>query len=122
MFARANIVTDLNFHLPVLRILRPLFAFFLSLLLVITALEAQVHALEHVRDMLAHTPDHSLVSPSDEACAVCALFAGGANGLAGTADVIAVTFATHERLQSAPVSVTPAFSSYYQSRAPPSLL
>jgi hypothetical protein len=53
---------------------------------------------------------------------VCTLFASGTNAVAGTGDTASVVLAAQDRPQSAPVSVTPAFSSYYQTRAPPALL
>ena len=104
------------------RSLRPLFIFVLALLLVGMQLESQRHALEHVRDSLSHTRDHSLVVPIDEACAICAFFASGANAIAGPADGATIPPATQERPSSTLSSVTPAFRSYYQSRAPPALL
>jgi hypothetical protein len=104
------------------RPLAPFFAFVLSLLLAGMQLEGQVHALEHVRESLAHSRDHSLVAPNDEPCAVCLLLASGASALADSTDEGAVTLPAQERPQSAPVSFTPAFSSYYQSRGPPALL
>ena len=55
----------------------------LSLLLVWTQLASGLHALEHIREALKQTPDHSLNVPGDEVCAMCALFAGGASALAG---------------------------------------
>jgi hypothetical protein len=106
----------------VIRAFRPLFAFALSLLLVGMQLDGTLHALGHVGEALGHSRDHSLVVPSNEACAECTLLASGANALAGGGDDIAVTLAAQDQPQSAPVSVTPAFSSYYQSRAPPVLL
>ncbi|MDQ2961888.1 MAG: hypothetical protein M3R31_01835 [Pseudomonadota bacterium] len=105
-----------------IRALRPLFAFALSLLLLGMQLEGTLHALNHVGQALGHSRDHSLAVPSDEACAECTLLAPGANALAGGGAETTVTLAAQERPQPAPVSVTPAFSSYYQSRAPPALL
>jgi hypothetical protein len=114
--------TELHLAPVVTRAFRPLVAFALSLLLVGMQIEAQLHALEHVREALGHTRDHSLVVPGDDACAVCTFFASGANAIAGDVGEAALTLAAHERAPSTPVSVTPAFSSYYQTRAPPALL
>jgi hypothetical protein len=117
-----SIATKLHLESIVARSRRPFFALILSLLLLVVQVEAQLHALSHVREALGHSRDHSLVAPSDAACAECTLLAGGANALVGGGDDIAVTLAAQERPQLAPVSVTPAFSSYYQTRAPPTLL
>ena len=117
-----SIATKLHLESTVARSRRPFFALILSLLLVGVQVEAQLHALSHVGEALAHSRDHSLVAPSDAACAECTLLAGGANALAGGGDDIAVTLAAQERPQPTPVSATPAFSSYYQTRAPPALL
>ena len=117
-----SIATKLHLESTVARSRRPFFALILSLLLLGVQLEAQLHALSHVGEALGHSRDHSLVAPNDQACAQCTLLAGGANALAGGGDDIAVTLAAQEHTLSAPVSVTPAFSSYYQTRAPPILL
>ena len=117
-----SIATKLHLESTVARSRRPFFALILSLLLVGVQVEAQLHALSHVGEALAHSRDHSLVAPSAAACAECTLLAGGANALAGGGDDIAVTLAAQERPQPTPVSATPAFSSYYQTRAPPALL
>ena len=117
-----SIATKLHLESIVARSRRPFFALILSLLLLGVQVEAQLHALGHVREALGHSRDQSLVAPSDGACAECTLLAGGTNALAGSGDDIAVTLAAQERPQPAPVSVTPAFSSYYQTRAPPALL
>jgi hypothetical protein len=120
--AGGSIATKLHLKDPVARSRRPFFVLILSLLLLGVQVEVPLHALSHVGEALGHSRDHSLVAPSDAACAECTLLAGGANALAGGGDDIAVTLAAQERLQPAPVSVTPAFSSYYQTRAPPTLL
>jgi hypothetical protein len=117
-----SIATELHLSFGVSRTLRPIVTFALSLLLVGMQLEGQRHALEHVGEALGHSRDHSLVVPSSEACAECVLLASGVNALAGGADEIAVTLPAQERTQAAPVSITPAFFSFYQTRAPPPLL
>jgi hypothetical protein len=48
--------------------------------------------------------------------------AGGAHAVVGAVGEIAFTATAQEIALAAPVSVTPAFSSYYFSRAPPALL
>jgi hypothetical protein len=101
---------------------QPFFALILSLLLVCVQLEAQLHALQHIGEALAHSRDHSLVAPSDQPCAECTLLAGGASAIADDSGQAVVTLAVQERSLFTPVSVTPAFSSYYHSRAPPTLL
>ena len=101
---------------------RPLFALILSLLLVGIQLEAQLHALDHVREALGHSRHHSLAAPSDGACAECMLVAGSGNAIAGDIGEVVVTFVAQEHALSAPASATPAFSFYYLTRAPPALL
>jgi hypothetical protein len=117
-----SIATKLHLESIVARSRRPFFALILSLLLLGAQVQAQLHALEHVREALGHSRDHSLVAPSDAACAECRLLAGSANAIAGDIGEVVVTFVAQEHALSAPVSVTPAFSSYYQSRAPPAPL
>ena len=102
--------------------LAPFFAFVLSLLLVGMQLEGAVHKLGHVGEGLSHSRDHSLVAPNDEPCAECLLLASGASALADSTSDGAVALAPQERPVLTPASITPAFSSYYLSRAPPRLL
>jgi hypothetical protein len=94
----------------------------LSLLLVWTQLASGLHALEHIKEALNQTQDHSLNVPGDEVCAMCALFAGGASAVAGDIDRGYEAFATNETPRSASASIAAAAPSYYCSRAPPSLL
>jgi hypothetical protein len=117
-----SIATKLHLESLVARSRRPFVALILSLLLLGVQVEAQLHALEHVREALGHSRHHSLVAPSDAACAECRLLAGSGNAIAGDSGEAAVTLVAQERARSAPVSVTPAFSSYYQTRAPPAPL
>jgi hypothetical protein len=117
-----SIATKLHLESIVTRSRRPFFALILSLLLVGAQVEAQLHALEHVREALSHSRDHSLVAPSDGACVECMLVAGSANAIAGDIGEVDVALVAQEPALSAPVSVTPAFFSYYQTRAPPTLL
>jgi len=100
----------------------PLLALVFSLLLVGMQFGAQLHALEHLRDSLRHTPDHSLTVPAQEACAMCVLFAGGANAAAG-GDVAAFAAPdTGQTSSTPPASLAATAPSYYSSRAPPGLL
>jgi hypothetical protein len=101
---------------------RPLLALLLSLLLVGMQLQGRVHALEHVGEMLGHTSDHSLVLPAPDACAMCALFAGGANAIGCDEAEACLAIAADETAPCACISFAPAAPSYYSSRAPPSLL
>jgi hypothetical protein len=101
---------------------RLLFTLILSVLLVGMQLASGLHALEHIREALSQTPDHSLSVPSDEVCAMCALFAGSTSAAAGDIDRGCETLATDETPQSASVWIAATAPSYYQSRAPPSLL
>lgn len=101
---------------------RLLFIALLSLLLVGTQLASGLHALQHVREALRQTPDHSLSVPGDEACAMCALFAGSASAVTGDIGCGYETLAADETARSTPVWIAQTAPSYYQSRAPPSLL
>jgi hypothetical protein len=100
----------------------PLLALAFSLLLVGMQFGAQLHALEHLRDSLRHTPAHSLTAPADEPCAMCALFAGGANAVtAGSGAAFAAPDAC-QAFSLPPASPAASAPSYYSSRAPPVLL
>jgi hypothetical protein len=99
-----------------------LFAWALSLLLVGMQLQGAVHKLGHIGESLKHSRDHSLVVPADEPCPMCVLLAAGSNAVASAAGATPIALAAQESPLPAPVSVTPAFLSHYQSRAPPSLL
>jgi hypothetical protein len=101
---------------------RLLFTLVLSVLLVGMQLASGLHALEHVREALKQTQDHSLGVPDDEVCAMCALFAGSASAVAGDIDCGCEVLATDEAPQSALAWIAAAAPSYYHSRAPPSLL
>jgi hypothetical protein len=114
---------------PVLRpatdVIRPprlLHALALSLLLVGMQLGGELHALEHFEEALKHTPDHSWTASGDEPCPICALFAGGANAIAGTVDPATVVPAAEANLRLASKSIATAAPSYYFSRAPPAPL
>jgi hypothetical protein len=104
------------------RLHRLLFTALLSLLLVGTQLASNVHALEHIREALKQTADHSLSVPGDEVCAMCALFAGSASAVAGDMDRGYEALATDETPRFTSTWIAPAAPSYYHSRAPPSFL
>jgi len=108
--------------LAVIRPLRLLRAIALSLLLIGMQLGSELHALEHIAEALNHTPDHSWTAPDDEQCLFCALFAGGANGITGTVELVAVAPAAESNLRLASTSIATAAPSYYSSRAPPAPL
>ena len=62
---------------------RPVVAVVLALLLAMMQQAAQLHALEHDNQRLQRPQHTGLQAPvSDEACAMCALFAGGADAAA----------------------------------------
>jgi hypothetical protein len=96
----------------------------LGLLLVGMQTEAQLHAIGHVGDWTQRPHDIGLQLPdADDACAICALFAGGAN--AAPADAAAKTAATADfqaPREPRATSAALASPSPYQSRAPPSVL
>jgi hypothetical protein len=105
-----------------IRLHRLTFAFVLSLLLVGMQLGGELHALEHLREALKQTPDHSLTAPHDEPCPICALFAGGANAAAGDVDNAPVPVVAQGNPKLAPASIATPAPCYYSSRAPPSLI
>jgi hypothetical protein len=117
-----SIAIELPLEQTVTHSRRPLFALILSLLLLAVQLEGQRHALQHVGEALRHSHDHSLVAPNDGACVECTLLAGASSAIAGDSAEAEATAPAQEIAPAAPVSVTPAFSSYYQTRAPPALL
>jgi hypothetical protein len=96
----------------------------LSLLLLGMQTEAQLHAIGHVGDWVQRPHDIGLQLPdADDACPICALFAGGAN--AAPADAAAKTAATADfqaPREPRTTSAALASPSPYQSRAPPSVL
>jgi hypothetical protein len=102
---------------------RPIAAVLLALLLMLMQLGAQLHALEHDNDRLHRAHDAGMQAPTaDTACAICALFAGGAHAAAaGTTShpEAVVEFGLASR---AIALIAVASPSPYQSRAPPSIL
>jgi hypothetical protein len=102
---------------------RPIIVALLALLLVMMQQGAQLHALEHDNGRLLRSHDVGLQAPaSDAACAICALFAGGANAAVAdtapsSAPVENFSLPSHAIALLAVASPAP-----YQSRAPPSIL
>lgn len=81
-----------------------------------------MHALTHLGDALGHTRDHSLLAADREACVECALLVASASALTSTHSAEPIAAGAAERPELPPASFAPAFSPYYLSRAPPSLL
>ena len=94
----------------------------LAVLLVGMQYGAQLHKLEHIEEALRHGQDQSLCLPGDEVCAICALFAGGANALADEIDLDTPVFASEEHVSHAPLLTARATPHFYDSRAPPAFL
>jgi hypothetical protein len=96
----------------------------LGLLLVGVQIEAKSHALGHFGEWLQQPHDATLQLPADQdACPLCALFAGGADAVSADVPIAAHSAADHpvlrERMASRASTATP---SPYRSRAPPSIL
>ena len=100
----------------------PVVAFVLALLVVGVQYGGELHALEHVGEALRDAQGQFFGAPNDEVCAICALFAGGANALSDTAEVKFVAPDVRENTFSPPASRDTAAPSYYSSRAPPVFL
>jgi hypothetical protein len=106
----------------VIRTLRPLFAYALSLLLTGMQLGAQLHALEHDGEHLARPHGAALLVPgADDGCAVCASFAGGSHAIPTSGLAIGVLPPRAARSTSAFASIAGTPPAYYQTRAPPAL-
>ena len=102
---------------------RPFFVLILSLLLVGMQAGAQLHALEHDGERLARPHGAALLIPGvDEACAVCASFAGGSHAIPTSVLTIGVPPPRAARSTSAFASIAGTPPAYYQTRAPPALL
>lgn len=109
-----------HYHLtPALRLVRVVA---LSLLLVGVQHGALLHALEHDGEALRHAQGKSFSVPDDEVCAICALFAGGANALSDHAEPAAAVFFGEEDPPYAPTPIVAAAPNFYESRAPPVFL
>jgi hypothetical protein len=109
--------------MPVTRTRQSFFALILSLLLVDMQLGAQLHALEHDGERLARLHGAALVVPGvDDACAVCASFAGGSHAIPVSVVTFDVPPPRNTRPLSAFASIAGTPPAYYQTRAPPTLL
>lgn len=109
--------------LPVTRRFRPIVAVLLALLLVLMQQGAQLHALQHDNDWLLRPHDTGLRAPaSDASCAICALFAAGADAAAADTALLPAPALDYSRPPRANARVAIASPSPYQSRAPPPTL
>jgi hypothetical protein len=97
----------------------PFAALVLALLLVGMQYGSQLHALEHIEEALKNAPHQSFGLPEDELCALCALFAGGANALTAEIDPDPPAFVSEEHRGYAPSSAARIAPRFYDSRAPP---
>ena len=101
----------------------PVVAVLLALLLLLMQQGAQLHALEHDGDRLRRAHDSGMEAPAaDTACALCALFAGGAHAAPAAAPSDPPAVVGFGRAPRATALVAVASPSPYQSRAPPSIL
>jgi hypothetical protein len=102
---------------------RRILAFTLAFLLLGMQHGAQWHALDHFGDWLAQPHEQGWQAPQySDACAICALFAGGATAAVSKALAQPKPIAGLELARGPVRSLTVAAPSYYQSRAPPVLL
>jgi TRAP-type C4-dicarboxylate transport system permease large subunit len=109
--------------LPFVTQRRPIVAVLLALLLVLMQQGAQLHALTHDADRLQRSNEMGLQAPCSEvACALCALFAGGADAAAAEVAALPEPAVDHFQPPRAIAFVATAPPSPYQSRAPPSTL
>jgi hypothetical protein len=106
-------------HATMSRPRRPFVALLLGLLLVGMQYGSQLHALEHVKEALENAQHQSFTLPNDEVCAICALFAGGANALADEVDLGTPVVGSEEHVSYAPLLTARATLRFYDSRAPP---
>jgi hypothetical protein len=107
----------------VIRALRPLAAFALSLLLTGMQLGAQLHALEHDDERLARPHGAALIVPAaDDVCAICASFAAGAHASPPPDHRFVSDPLADSRVAPQFATFAGAAPAYYQSRAPPALL
>src|ERR1700758_4920529 len=92
-------------------------AFLLALLVVGVQYGGELHALEHVGEALRDAQGQFVGAPNDEVCAICALFAGGANAVASDAARAALALGAETKPQFAPTSIAASTPSWYSSRA-----
>jgi hypothetical protein len=108
--------------IAVIRLRNPFVALVLGLLVVGVQYGAQLHALEHVDKTFRHADQSLSTAPTNEACAICALFAGGTNAVASEHGEKSFVITPAGNSQLAPASIATAAPSWYSSRAPPQLL
>jgi len=102
---------------------RRILAFALAFLLLGMQQGAQWHALGHFGDWLAQPHDQGWQAPQhSDPCAICVLFAGGTTAAVSKTHSPPAPDAGLELVRGTVQSLTVAAPSYYQSRAPPSLL
>jgi hypothetical protein len=100
----------------------PFAALLFSLLLLAMQYGAQVHALEHIGEALREPASHSIGKIEDEACPLCALFAGGANAVAHEAPAPSIAPFSEDSPAKAHRLHAPQPTRFYWSQAPPALL
>ena len=98
----------------------PIVAVLLALLLLLMQQGAQLHALEHDGDRLRRAHDSGMEAPAaDTACALCALFAGGAHAAPAAAPSDRPAVVEFGLVLRAIALIAFASPSPYHSRAPP---
>ena len=85
--------------------------------------QVQVHALQHLGNLLHARQDTGLQAPiADAPCLECALLAGGTSAVANDSATVPAVSVVGDRHHPAIALRHLAAPSYYSSRAPPSLL
>ena len=101
---------------------RRLIVVFLSVLLLWMQQEAQRHAFEHVGHRLKNSQEQTWqAQASDDVCALCALFAGGAAAAPGPTLSTSNLLADTDCPRCAVANRNIAPPTFYRSRAPPAL-
>jgi hypothetical protein len=114
--------TELHLGRTVARLPRQLLSFALALLLAGMQLGAQLHALEHDGERLARPHGAALILPAaDDACAICASFAGGAHASPAPDDRFVADRIADSLVAPEFATFAGAAPAYYQTRAPPAL-
>jgi hypothetical protein len=106
----------------VIRPYRAVLAVLLALLLVGMQVEGLRHALKHDAAALTAPDQQSLQLPNGDPCVECRLIAGGLNAIAGSLHALPAVSMVPLLVTLLPRSTPQSAPSYYQSRAPPSLL
>jgi len=97
----------------------PLTAVALALLLLAAQVGSQLHALEHTEEALKLGSHRAFCLPAEDACPLCALFAGTANALPSGLSLDTPSFFGEPPLAPAPRPAAREVSRFYDSRAPP---